>query len=1598
MLQQVTDATGHYTFSGLALGSYQVYLAIGDNQPPSQATITDRDGNPITVDLQLAPVARIHGQLTDAQGTAITDGVVGLYQSGQLITYVTADATGNYALVLLQPGTFDLIATSDQASFDPSAAVVVQSSDSLVVNFHSGIGTLVATITDSQIAVAGATATLVRTGTVGGDVESSIGTIASDGTVMFSNLVAGNYRIDVMLSGGDRGSTSLTISAPGTTSRTVILSQTATLNGVVRDSSGFALAGAIVILQLASDPTIQLSVQTADDGTYSLTGITPGTYDVTALADGYAASTQTGVPILTTASVNATLSTSNTAIDGALVDQHGNPVHGGGVALQDSAGHVIGFASVGTDGTFTITTASGTGLKLTVSAQGCVSPAASTIDVPAGASTHVGAIALQAVAVNVASAQTTPTASNALSMSGISANSVKPAFLGLPSWLTDSIFSLERTANDVQMGQVPALGDCTDCAADLENVTIKVKIENGWYSAGEDDQAALRLSVLGTGIEIVTDAAAVGGFVGKWILAGYTLTDKFALAAVTQPRKILAIANTIQDIIQFGLQAKGLISDVSSASSAEDASEKASKAGDVVSFVLKLFDKAHQLIVELAHDATAKAFFEKEGALFGVLEVFADLYGDIQGAKTRLDQLSEAIHVVSDSESSFQSDVKRYKSAAADAYSALQSYKECLNACEREKDPPPEPPTQPIPPPSQQPGNPFYPYDPNNPFPGGDCQVPTGAFKDPNNIIGPAGVGDDHYVSTSDPFGYTIQFENEPTATLPTPSVTITQQLDANLDWRSFRLGTFGWGGNIFTVPDNSSFYQTRADLTATKGYFVDVTATIDVRTGIATWTFATIDPATGEQPTDPTIGFLPPDDADGIGEGFVSYTIAASASAPTGTVVNAKATITFDTNPPLDTPTIFNTLDRGTGLSTSVNELPSSQSSNSFGVSWLGVDDAFGSAVKSFTIYVSDNNGAYRPWLTNSTLTAATYVGAFGHTYRFYSVGQDNVGNIEVAPTVADAQTTVQAIIASVVGRQIFYNNSSFDGGDPAANTADTGAIAADKQALLPGQSATFVNYTSYSRGINGIMIDVSNLENPAALNASDFTFLVGNSNDPSTWTVAPAPSSISVRIGEGVGGADRITLLWSDNAIQNEWLQVTMLASDHTGLTSPDVFYFGNAIGESGNSPTDAAVTAADALAARGRISASTSVAIDNHWDYNRDGLITSADMQAAQQHYTAGDAVLILFAAPALPATPSAIQQAQPSSVSTAPAPIDPIVSSTPVPTATPVVRISDPSQPEIDPPNAVVPIDAPPSIPLLVEVTTIAVPQPAPQPLNEAPPIVAIPPVVVVSPPPILLKESVENPSVEPATQPAFPIVPVVATTSPQHAPPIVTPVSSPTVPGATIVAAQTTPVRALAIPNPPAVKVGPSVVPPVNPTNKPLVQPATQTAPKVVSSVVRQISTKDVVTTQPLPAGGKIEPPTSPHAPIVVLAPVLSIPPLSVAAPAPVTAEKKPASPLPIVSGMFVNEISQKAPPTPANLIPVQIVQAAESRPTAPPVALKASLPATPLLARAVDQALAVGIEALSTEISHSLEELAAGLLYSGLPANKLIAKGGKLLK
>jgi hypothetical protein len=162
------------------------------------------------------------------------------------------------------------------------------------------------------------------------------------------------------------------------------------------------------------------------------------------------------------------------------------------------------------------------------------------------------------------------------------------------------------------------------------------------------------------------------------------------------------------------------------------------------------------------------------------------------------------------------------------------------------------------------------------------------------------------------------------------------------------------------------------------------------------------------------------------------------------------------------------------------------------------------------------------------------------------------------------------------------------------------------------------------------------------AGINAGDFEFATGNSSTPGTgsapgtgWTVLATAPTVTHFAGLGALGSDRIALTWPSGTIANKWLQITVKSDADTGLSSPDVFYFGNAVGDSGNSTTDARVNATDEIDARNDPhNFSNRASITDPDDFNRDSFVNATDEIVARNNPTSFINALKLITVPGLP----------------------------------------------------------------------------------------------------------------------------------------------------------------------------------------------------------------------------------------------------------------------------------------------------------------------------------------------------------------------------
>ncbi|HOW73530.1 MAG TPA: DUF6531 domain-containing protein [Phycisphaerae bacterium] len=310
------------------------------------------------------------------------------------------------------------------------------------------------------------------------------------------------------------------------------------------------------------------------------------------------------------------------------------------------------------------------------------------------------------------------------------------------------------------------------------------------------------------------------------------------------------------------------------------------------------------------------------------------------------------------------------------------------------------------------------------------------AAFDPNEKLGPGGFGDQGFVTPDKPLPYTVYFENDKSATAAARRVDIADPLNANLDANTFELGEILFGSRSVAVPSGLKHYETTVPIDGwtwneTQGWhtgetplMVKIVADIDAGTGLATWTIGCYDPNTGLPPEDAYAGFLPPNDPPGEGhtgrgEGHVGYVIRAKAGLPSGTEIRNVAQIQFDGGEIIATNQIdphdpskgtdpakeaLITIDAGTPASW-VKPLPQATAAYPLRVEWEGQDEAGGSGIASYDVYLSVDGGPWALWQTTAE-TSAPLNGQPGHAYAFYTVATDNVGHREEPPANADAAT----------------------------------------------------------------------------------------------------------------------------------------------------------------------------------------------------------------------------------------------------------------------------------------------------------------------------------------------------------------------------------------------------------------------------------------------------------------------------------------------------------------------------------------------------------------------------------------------------------------
>ena len=264
---------------------------------------------------------------------------------------------------------------------------------------------------------------------------------------------------------------------------------------------------------------------------------------------------------------------------------------------------------------------------------------------------------------------------------------------------------------------------------------------------------------------------------------------------------------------------------------------------------------------------------------------------------------------------------------------------------------------------------------------------------DPNDKIGLPGHGQQQYVSSSVPLVYTVRFENLSTASAAAQEVMIQDTLDPSFDAATFEFLGIRFGTSVVDLSGQGlDEWTTVVDLRPEKNLVVQISGKFERSTGQATWRFRSLDPDTGEIPGDPLAGFLPANKVPPEGEGSVAFAVRAKTGIATNTAIHNGASIVFDANPPIETTKWTNFVDN-TKPDSRVVSIPSLVHSTSFKVAWTGSD--IGSGVRDYALYVSENGAPAVPLVSATRSTSIVFSGSPGKVYSFFSLAQDQAGNV---------------------------------------------------------------------------------------------------------------------------------------------------------------------------------------------------------------------------------------------------------------------------------------------------------------------------------------------------------------------------------------------------------------------------------------------------------------------------------------------------------------------------------------------------------------------------------------------------------------------------
>jgi hypothetical protein len=1007
---QKTDGNGNFNFNGLPDGTYILALKEGgSNIGRKEITIsqTKRYYNE-TITLNFA---KISGKVLLSDGTTPDTSVEAfVIDNGKIIQRTYVDDNGNFGFLFFKNGNYEILTYGVETNFIKREISINVGEDINLGNLIPGQAQLNIAITHSSQPVVNALVS-VRPDNINSDEIRIFALTDENGRATISNLSYGTYIVEILPSENFAGWKG-TVNISGVNNElNIALSNGTKINGVVLNADNEPVSAEIRIKNRETGNVFTTS--TDENGQYSIDTLPEGTYDIYFINIRYQPYLVEGIRTYTNTprTVNVNLSSGGSTITGYVYNSEGKPLVNIPVSLTDFSDNMIFTAWTDTNGQYKLSNVN-TGIHKIIAKPDGFYPVEAIININTeGVYENNDFVLGEFVCMENVSGTSLKTTK------GFGYSAYGTNEFGLKSILTDLLnipVPAKPYGENWEKGyQIykPYIKKCDALfnayyACVGSEIDLNIAFDN-WFLAYEGVESRIGAEwglIASKGLLVGSKALLTVASLGKQALKlgpkAAQIADKLVKWHIfEEPESIVDIVKdgieTAENLFEAYKEAVSEFKNLGVAELIKLANERR------IAFLKEALKKlAVEVGDKIVEKITEKVLEKCKSEIRPKMRNFVK--GIVKaGVASIIDEGYETVKEFFDYADEVRESVDKYIMSALDDYE--KSKEVFLNAVERHarnmakckaaaeycQDGE-----------GTDGGNPPIPPGPGT---GGTGGTTAHTGFDPNTKL-TAGVGENGYIADGSLIVYTIYFENKSDASAPAQEVEIDDYLDENLDWSTLQLLEISFNNTTINIPKGVTNYKTITTV-PTDPNPVKVEVSFNTDTGKLNWHFWSYDSTTGELPEDPFAGFLPPNNEQHQGEGYVSFAIRTKNNLQDATTISNQARIIFDVNPPIDTPVVKNTIDK-TPPSSYISPLPPIIKSKNIQLTINGSDT--GSGIDFYEIYVSTDNSPYVLYAsTNESIV--NFQGDYGKTYKFYSIAVDRVGNKENSPATPDATTKLE-------------------------------------------------------------------------------------------------------------------------------------------------------------------------------------------------------------------------------------------------------------------------------------------------------------------------------------------------------------------------------------------------------------------------------------------------------------------------------------------------------------------------------------------------------------------------------------------------------------